>query len=64
MLETVEEYQNDMELQRVFGITEWVFIGIFTVEYLIRLIVSPMRYPDRSPAVAVVLHLFSFFSIV
>ncbi|MTB51896.1 ion transporter [Lewinella sp. W8] len=43
-LESVEEWE--MKYGRIFTILEWVFTGIFTIEYLLRLIITvrPIRY--------------------
>src|SRR5687768_8773680 len=44
VLESIPEYQE--RFQRLFFIVECVFTGLFTIEYILRVIVSPkpMRY--------------------
>lgn len=44
MLESSQEW--DMKYGHIFTILEWVFTGIFTVEYLLRLLITvrPLRY--------------------
>lgn len=46
ILSTIESVRTDPDLSRFFYELEWVFTGLFTIEYILRLVVvrRPLRY--------------------
>jgi voltage-gated potassium channel len=49
---------------KVFRCTEIVSVTIFSAEYLLRLWVAPLKYPDKRPLVAALKYALSFMAII
>jgi voltage-gated potassium channel len=62
MLESVETIERSMG--RLFQIVDMISVGVFSLEYLLRLWSSPVSHPEHSRARARLRYAFTFFGLV
>ncbi|MBR3040381.1 MAG: ion transporter [Lachnospiraceae bacterium] len=57
-------FQSAQKFSSTLTILEYVTVGIFTVEYILRILTADYLYPKKNPFLARILFIFSFYGLV
>lgn len=57
-------YDELVEFYDLFYVLEWITIGIFTIEYVLRLWTAEYLYPAVNRSKAVIKYIFSFYGLI